>query len=68
MCIRDRLNPFLVLIPRALKNPIMHLSYHLTGVEPYSARGMRTRKGLSSRRTPLVMAARSLTGSALRRM
>ena len=31
------LNPFLVLIPRVLKNPIMLLSYHLTGVEPYSA-------------------------------
>lgn len=35
--VRLLLNPFLVLIPRALKNPIMHLSYHLTGVEPYSA-------------------------------
>ena len=35
--VRLLLNPFLVLIPRVLKNPIMLLSYHLTGVEPYSA-------------------------------
>lgn len=35
--VRLLLNPFLALIPRVLKNPIMHLSYHITGVRPYSA-------------------------------
>ena len=35
--VRLLLNPFLVLIPRVLKNPIMLLSYHLTGVKPYTA-------------------------------
>ena len=35
--VRLLMNPFLILIPRVLKNPIMLLSYHLTGVLPYSA-------------------------------
>lgn len=35
--VRLLMNPFLILIPRVLKNPIMLLSYHLTGVRPYSA-------------------------------
>ena len=30
-------NRFLTLIPRVVKNPIMLLSYGLTGVRPYSA-------------------------------
>lgn len=30
-------NRFLILIPRVVKNPIMLLSYGLTGVRPYSA-------------------------------
>ena len=35
--VRLLMNPFLILIPRVLKNPIMLLSYHLTGELPYSA-------------------------------
>ena len=35
--VRLLMNPFLILIPRVLKNPIMLLCYHLTGVLPYSA-------------------------------